>query len=464
MTSAVALRPYSAGAHTDLGYILGLLQLWDEAIFEYHEAIRLKRDSAPPHVHLGSALLKKKDVEGAIREYMIALSIDPDNVLAHISLGDVLRQEKKDPGGSVREYRAALPFAADNFKVHFGLAEALQESNNLEHARREYKEALRINASIPWAHRGLGDVLQKENDLDGAIREYRIAVDLGPDFQSHYELGRALLRSGKRQEAIGSFKYAMGIDPEAFNLSEAIPGFDLEEHRKRAAKAYDFFRQGEAFARLGQWRQSATAYECGLASDASATEQQFRCALLHLQYGDREGYHRACDKLLQSFGDSSWPLVTDGLARILVLPSEGFHDLNKAIELSERIVSGTENHPYYPWFLKDRAVVEYRAGHYQAALGWLDKAEQQLSLPSADERCLAYVYFYRAMVFTKNGAGDRAQARAFFERGVRMTDRHFPQLALCTGGSWEHWVQLHMVRAEAEKLLGIEVPNVKAGR
>src|SRR5262249_2785650 len=56
---AVALRPDSASAHSNLGVALTVRGLVDEAILSYRKAIRLREDFSPAHLNLGNALQMK---------------------------------------------------------------------------------------------------------------------------------------------------------------------------------------------------------------------------------------------------------------------------------------------------------------------------------------------------------------------------------------------------------------------
>jgi Flp pilus assembly protein TadD len=57
--TAVALRPQSSVAHSNLGLALRDNGRLDEAIVEFHEAIRVKKDLAEVHLNLGLALADK---------------------------------------------------------------------------------------------------------------------------------------------------------------------------------------------------------------------------------------------------------------------------------------------------------------------------------------------------------------------------------------------------------------------
>src|SRR5262249_39595484 len=88
--AAVALRPQSAGAHTNLGAALHSKGDLDGAIAAYREAIRLKQDCATAHSNLGGALIDKGLLDEAIAECRQALRLNKDRDMAHNNLGVAL--------------------------------------------------------------------------------------------------------------------------------------------------------------------------------------------------------------------------------------------------------------------------------------------------------------------------------------------------------------------------------------
>src|SRR5262249_38940695 len=61
----------------------------------------------------------------------------------------------------------------------------------------------------------LGFALQKQGRPDEAIAAYRKAVELKPDlFQSHFNLGRALEDNGRPDEAAASYRRALDLKPD----------------------------------------------------------------------------------------------------------------------------------------------------------------------------------------------------------------------------------------------------------
>jgi eukaryotic-like serine/threonine-protein kinase len=89
--AAVALRPGSAPAHTNLGNTLHAKGRLDEAMAEWRKAIALDPKLAPAHTNLGTALKDKGRLDDAIAEHKKAIDLDPKDAHAHNNLGNALR-------------------------------------------------------------------------------------------------------------------------------------------------------------------------------------------------------------------------------------------------------------------------------------------------------------------------------------------------------------------------------------
>lgn len=95
-------------------------------------------------------------------------------------------------------------------------------------AESEFRRAIKImsdDATPRWA---LAELLEDEGKLDECEHLYREALSLDSDFaDSHARLGRFLIRSGIRDEAIVSLKWALSIDPKCKVALRVIDEYDL---------------------------------------------------------------------------------------------------------------------------------------------------------------------------------------------------------------------------------------------
>lgn len=97
-------------------------------------------------------------------------------------------------------------------------------------AEVNFKKAIEENAETFSAHYNLGSALYKQERYDEAIKSYQNALSLaeseGQKSQIFYNRGNAFLKSQKLQESIESYKEALKINPDdlqaKYNLSYAL--------------------------------------------------------------------------------------------------------------------------------------------------------------------------------------------------------------------------------------------------
>jgi hypothetical protein len=92
-----------------------------------------------------------------------------------------------------------------------------QESETL------FRQALKVTTENPVASNNLGDALVRKGRIDEAIGHFQQALRLMPDFDdAHNSLGNALARKGQLGEAILQFEEAVRLRPD-----RAVPHYNL---------------------------------------------------------------------------------------------------------------------------------------------------------------------------------------------------------------------------------------------
>ncbi len=202
-----------ANDHLARGTDFAKQDMLDEAITEFHEALRLKPDSAEAHQQLSDALRKKWDLDGALAEAREAVRLKPGDSAAHRTLGSALRN-KGDLDAAIAEYHRALSLDPSNADARSGLGNALRQKHDLDGAISEYREALRLKPDEAVRHADLGSALKAKGDLDAAVAEFREALRLKPDdSNAHHELGLALYDKRDLTAAVGELRVAVALDP-----------------------------------------------------------------------------------------------------------------------------------------------------------------------------------------------------------------------------------------------------------
>jgi len=246
---ATAVTKNNYLAYDNLGTALTARGKLDDAIFEYHEALRIKPDFAEAHNNLGSCLLKQGQLADAIDQFVQSLKLNPGFAEAHFNLGAALGDAgriqdaiahyqkairlKPDftdarynlgnvlsgmPGRldeSAAQYRAVLKFDPDYVEARFNLALVDYRRGNQDAARIQLQEAVDQRPHFVEARRLLGAILDRENRLDEAIRQYSEILRLQPDdATNHFSLAVDLSKRGRLNEGIAEFQAALRLKPD----------------------------------------------------------------------------------------------------------------------------------------------------------------------------------------------------------------------------------------------------------
>lgn len=166
-------------------------------------------------VMAGSAYLESGDYERAHRHLDRALELDPNSSLAHGAAALLYRFE----GDVVKEeahYKKALQLDSSNSPVHHNYGSFLCGQGRYEEAEREFRLVV---ADYKYEHRG----------------------------QSYENLGRCLLKQGKKQAAEQAFAHAYRLDKNLPRtvLALAVLYFDLGRNQD----AYQLFKRYEEIAK-----------------------------------------------------------------------------------------------------------------------------------------------------------------------------------------------------------------------
>jgi protein O-mannosyl-transferase len=140
-------------------------------------------------------------------------------------------------------FQHALDVTNGNYVAHLHKADFLCERNKLDEAVSEYQKYLRI---IPYdpdpdALNNLGIALGKQDKFDEAIKCFTEALRIKPDAATHTNISHALALQGKLDEAVVHLTEALRLDPNS-----AQAHYDLGQimvQRGKVNEAIDHFEK-----------------------------------------------------------------------------------------------------------------------------------------------------------------------------------------------------------------------------
>jgi Flp pilus assembly protein TadD len=212
---------------------------WENTITLCEHALKVTENNYKAHFCMTNILLEQGCIEEAIWHNTEAVRIKPDFIEALNGLGVAL-----DRAGRIDEaiyyYKRALELNSSVVEARLNLALALVTKGEFAEAVRHYRIALET-MDTPDIHSDLGTALLKFGRLQEAVTEYRKALSAKPnDPDILNKLGYALAHTGELDEAISLYNKALQIAPDTVDIRLNL-GFALTESGKleEAVKEYE---------------------------------------------------------------------------------------------------------------------------------------------------------------------------------------------------------------------------------
>jgi serine/threonine-protein kinase len=329
--------------------------------------------------------------------------------------------------------RAQVQYPADfwiNYMLGWYLRHVPDQSAD---ALRFLTVAAALRPHSPTALCQVGEVLV-DTDVAGAIAVFRRATTLKPELPAaHYGLGVALAGQGDRDGAFAAWRRAVALRPHA-RLHSNI---EIEKGR---------FHVGRR-----EWQQAIACY--ARAQKLFPREDSlvwFEYAAVLLLSGDEAGYRKTCADLVQRCGKTPEPLRAYLVARACTLAPGAAADAARAGRLAQPMLKTDSTGA---WSLTQQAALEHRAGRLAQALPLLEQ-----SLKATNSKRGNAVLNWLWLALTYQGLGKNREAKSWLEMATRWLDRFregMPARAEQELNLHLHnWLEAHVLRREAEALLG----------
>jgi hypothetical protein len=183
----------------------------------------------------------------------------------------------------------------------------------------------------------------------------------------------------------------------------------------------------------------------------------FEYAALRLLSGDRDGYRAACARMVQRCGKAP-ALKAYHMARACTLAADSVKDPAEPERLAEGELK-TMPKQFWALSLTEQGALRYRAGAFQEAVPLLEESLQ------TDSRRGAAVVSELWLALTNLRLGKTEKARSWVDQAVKYLDQARPDYYLRDEGvpgsdeekeglHLHHWLEAHVLRREAEVLLG----------
>jgi tetratricopeptide (TPR) repeat protein len=208
----VRRNPNLSEGFFQIGYCLGKLGHYSDAIGPYLEAIRIKPNDFDTHNNLCVAYGMVGRYDEATKACGEAIRIKKDLSEAYNNLGWVYHKIGRYPE-AIESCKQAIRLKPDLAVAHFNLGNNYMALKKFEEAIESFKQAIRIKFNYAEGHSNLGAAYNEMGRYQEAIESYKQATRIKPDFgEAHLNLGMTYLRIGDRGSALEEYKILRGLD------------------------------------------------------------------------------------------------------------------------------------------------------------------------------------------------------------------------------------------------------------
>ena len=249
-----------------LGALLVNQADFDGAVAAYTQRIEANPNSGEAHRQLGEIYFLQGRDEQALVEFLAASWLDPRDAKAYAGAGQVQARLLKYADAAVTLERA-LSLDPGLREARYALGTSLMRLGKTEEAKRALETFQQQQAEAEAAGQRAFrlDALRREASkdllagaLDRAIASYEEVLKLEPDSpRSRRDIGVALLRSKRSQEAIEQLEAAQRLEPTAEGFRYLADAYTAAGNRDEAARQRVLSQQLVRQAKLDRIRELA---------------------------------------------------------------------------------------------------------------------------------------------------------------------------------------------------------------
>jgi tetratricopeptide (TPR) repeat protein len=195
------------------------------------------------HLERGMEAQKAGEPDQAMRDYLAAAELMPDSVGPIIALADLYAVEGQ-PELAIETYREALAMDPDLDQAHFMIGLISKGAlGDLATSMAAFSKAVEIDSTKAVYHFQLGDALQRLGRFNEALERFQRVVEIDPTHSGACYAIAAIYENykGMPDEAFAWYEKAVAIDPETPRLRELV-GMAYARH-DRLEDALRHFRE-----------------------------------------------------------------------------------------------------------------------------------------------------------------------------------------------------------------------------
>ena len=297
-----------------------------EALERFEAASKLNPAYVPFHIRYARALFDAGRLEQSKSAFRTAIGLDPKSAEAYTGLAQIAMQQKQDQAALqfAKEAVAMNPDYTEAYKLMEILYRRLNDADKVSEMLSKtkalpgtsgfvdpiYATLVAEGESAFW-YRTRGRTYLDSGLYVLAVREFKKALELQPDADAYDNMGTALQRIGKPDEALFYHRKAAEMNPDHLKfynlgiaygklnrLPDAINAFKRSLQLK-SDQPEAHYNLGVAYFKLEQWNEAAVSLNTAIAADSGHANAHFALAMVHLARGERNQAERIHQKLQQ---------------------------------------------------------------------------------------------------------------------------------------------------------------------
>lgn len=206
--------------HNNLGLAYDNLGMYERAVKELNESLRLDPGYVEVHNNLAITFHKIRMISEAEKELKVAIRQNPLYIEARCNLGKIYAASGRTEE-ALCELQEALKINPDSARAHNSIGEIYYIQDRKTDAMKEFNEALRCDPDFLAAHANIGTLLMEFGSYEEAKKEFQKALEIDPDFpEAHYGIGFSHYELKNYEKASQAFIRAVYNSP---GLMDNIP-------------------------------------------------------------------------------------------------------------------------------------------------------------------------------------------------------------------------------------------------
>jgi len=304
-TQAIRLDQNNALAYRRRGKVYELKGDNDRALADYNQAIRLNPNNAVAYTGRGLVYENKGDYDRAIADYNEAIRLNPNEAISYSERGNAYLH-KGDYDRAIADQNQAIRLNPNDAVAYHNRAAAYGSKKDYDRAIADVNQAIRLGLNHPTVYYLRGRAYSEKKDYDRAIADYTQAIKLDPTYaDAYYSRGLAYDNKDDYDRAIADYTQAIKLNPNsarAYNnrgnayadkkdYDRAIADYTQAIRLDPTTYTVAYFDRGNAYVGKKDYDRAIADYTQAIKLDPNFAAAYYNRGLV---YGDyKKDYNRA---------------------------------------------------------------------------------------------------------------------------------------------------------------------------